>query len=97
MFSFVHGVSTDVKEMSNFFPICFQYMCSCRLPPLPLSCYHGNVFAESVKVWRVNGYTKGLDLSLLCEGPGHAEGEMEILHRQAVVKFGDNCQVGNCL
>ncbi|XP_006530951.1 phagosome assembly factor 1 isoform X2 [Mus musculus] len=64
-----------------------------RAPVMPLSCFLGNVYAESVDVLRDGTGPSGLRLRLLAAGCGPgvlADAKMRVFER--AVYFGDSCQ-----
>lgn len=64
-----------------------------KAPMMPLSCFLGNVYAESVDVLRDGTGPSGLRLRLLAAGCGPgvlADAKMRVFER--AVYFGDSCQ-----
>uniref|UniRef100_H3B161 Phagophore assembly factor 1 n=1 Tax=Latimeria chalumnae TaxID=7897 RepID=H3B161_LATCH len=64
-----------------------------RAPAMPLSCYLGNVYAESVDVLRDATGPSGLRLRLLTAGSGPgvlSDAKMRVFER--CIYFGDSCQ-----
>lgn len=70
-----------------------------KAPPLPVQCFYGNCYAESVKVLNSSGKVTGLQFQLV--GEGNEYGKLHELRKKVVertVSFGDTCQdVMSCL
>ena len=45
----------------------------CRAPSLPLQCFHGNCFADSIEIIRKDGTVFGLKCFLVAEGESRAD------------------------
>lgn len=45
----------------------------CRAPPLPLQCFHGNCFADSIEIINKDGKVYGLKCFLVAEGKAQDE------------------------
>jgi hypothetical protein len=64
-----------------------------RAPIVPLNCFHGNCFLDSLEVLRENNVTKALKFILVTEGNGPTKlSELRKMTCERVVKFGDSCE-----
>ncbi|XP_046842170.1 phagosome assembly factor 1-like isoform X2 [Xenia sp. Carnegie-2017] len=64
-----------------------------KAPPMPIQCFYGNCYAESVQVLRASGKVTGLLFKLV--GEGNSFGTLPDLNKKVVertVSFGDTCQ-----
>ncbi|KAM6945897.1 phagosome assembly factor 1 [Aplochiton taeniatus] len=64
-----------------------------KAPPMPLACFYGNVFAESVEVLRDGTAPLGLKVRLLTTGGGAGlmgDAKVRVVERR--VHFGESCQ-----
>jgi hypothetical protein len=60
---------------------------------LPLSCFHGNCYLDSLEVLREANSSKGLKFTLVTEGNGPAKlSELKKMTCDRVVRFGDSCE-----
>ncbi|XP_037950161.1 UPF0183 protein CG7083 [Teleopsis dalmanni] len=86
---FLSGASPVVSKMSLY---AGSNVAETRPPPLPLACYHRQMYLDSAVVLRsVLGSTKGLKLKLFTEGSGRAlEPRRQCFTKE--VLFGDSCQ-----
>ncbi|XP_067644084.1 PHAF1 protein CG7083 [Eurosta solidaginis] len=86
---FLSGASPVVSKMSLY---SGNNVTETRAPPLPLSCYHRQIYLESAMVLRsANGFTRGLKLKLFTEGSSRAmEQRRQCFTRE--IHFGDSCQ-----
>lgn len=87
---FSSGSSPVVSRMSIYNG---NNLTDAKAPPLPLQCFHGNCFAESVEIINQDGKVLGLKCFLVAEGPG--PGKILELRRRTFernVMFGDSCQ-----
>lgn len=86
---FLSGASPVVSKMSLY---AGSNVAENRPPPLPLACYHRQMYLESATVLRsVLGCTRGLKLKLFTEGSGRAlEPRRQTFTKE--VLFGDSCQ-----
>ncbi|KHJ45904.1 hypothetical protein D918_04116 [Trichuris suis] len=65
-----------------------------RAPEMPISCYHGNCYCDSVEVLRHDGRTSGLRVKLKCERfdqGSYSDCRSETLTKD--VYFGDCSQI----
>ncbi|XP_054390909.1 phagosome assembly factor 1 isoform X3 [Pongo pygmaeus] len=95
--NFAHGLASlqiphgaTVKRMYIYSGNSLQ---DTKAPMMPLSCFLGNVYAESVDVLRDGTGPAGLRLRLLAAGCGPgllADAKMRVFERS--VYFGDSCQ-----
>ncbi|XP_059523785.1 phagosome assembly factor 1 isoform X7 [Myotis daubentonii] len=95
--NFAHGLASlqiphgaTVKRMYIYSGNSLQ---DTKAPVMPLSCFLGNVYAESVDVLRDGTGPSGLRLRLLAAGCGPgllADSKMRVFERS--VYFGDSCQ-----
>ncbi|XP_034880924.1 UPF0183 protein C16orf70 homolog isoform X3 [Mirounga leonina] len=95
--NFAHGLASlqiphgaTVKRMYIYSGNSLQ---DTKAPVMPLSCFLGNVYAESVDVLRDGTGPSGLRLRLLAAGCGPgllADAKMRVFERS--VYFGDSCQ-----
>nr|XP_005608380.1 UPF0183 protein C16orf70 homolog isoform X2 [Equus caballus] len=95
--NFAHGLASlqiphgaTVKRMYIYSGNSLQ---DTKAPGMPLSCFLGNVYAESVDVLRDGTGPSGLRLRLLAAGCGPgllADAKMRVFERS--VYFGDSCQ-----
>ncbi|XP_015423355.1 PREDICTED: UPF0183 protein C16orf70 homolog isoform X2 [Myotis davidii] len=95
--NFAHGLASlqiphgaTVKRMYIYTGNSLQ---DTKAPVMPLSCFLGNVYAESVDVLRDGTGPSGLRLRLLAAGCGPgllADSKMRVFERS--VYFGDSCQ-----
>lgn len=86
---FLNGASPVVSKMSLY---AGSNVLENRVPSLPLSCYHRQMYLESATVLRTAfGHTKGLKLKLFTEGSGRAlEPRRQCFTRELL--FGDSCE-----
>ncbi|XP_007517810.1 phagosome assembly factor 1 isoform X1 [Erinaceus europaeus] len=95
--NFAHGLASlqiphgaTVKRMYIYSGNSLQ---DTKAPVMPLSCFLGNVYAESIDVLRDGTGPSGLRLRLLAAGCGPgllADAKMRVFERS--VYFGDSCQ-----
>ncbi|XP_014403324.1 PREDICTED: UPF0183 protein C16orf70 homolog isoform X3 [Myotis brandtii] len=95
--NFAHGLASlqiphgaTVKRMYIYSGNSLQ---DTKAPVMPLSCFLGNVYAESVDILRDGTGPSGLRLRLLAAGCGPgllADSKMRVFERS--VYFGDSCQ-----
>lgn len=86
---FLSGASPVVSKMSLY---AGSNVAENKTPPLPLACYHRQLYLDSVTVLRsVLGCTKGLKLKLFTEGSGRSlEPRRQCFTKE--ILFGDSCQ-----
>ncbi|XP_070574143.1 phagosome assembly factor 1-like [Ptychodera flava] len=87
---FPNGASPVVSRMCIY---TGNSLADTKPPPMPLSCFHGNVYTDSVVVLFDNDIPAGLKFILTTEGSGPgkiSEQRRRILER--TVKFGDCAQ-----
>lgn len=93
---FPSGSSPIVSRMSIY---SGNSLADTKAPPLPIQCFHGNCYADCVKVLNSSGHVTGLQFQLVAEGTEF--GKIHELRRRVVeraVSFGDTCQdVMSCL
>ncbi|KAF0289509.1 UPF0183 protein [Amphibalanus amphitrite] len=61
-------------------------------PPMPVSCFGGQVYTEKCDVIREDDVTKGVRLHLLAASDTHLGADSEPTHLVREVQFGDSCQ-----
>uniref|UniRef100_A0A2M4AD94 Uncharacterized protein n=1 Tax=Anopheles triannulatus TaxID=58253 RepID=A0A2M4AD94_9DIPT len=85
---FPSGASPIVSKMAIYSGVSVM---DSRPPPLPLSCYHQQLYLEAATVLRNAHGTQGLRLQLYTEGSLRAlEPRKQCLTRE--IMFGDSCQ-----
>ncbi|XP_013112100.1 PHAF1 protein CG7083 [Stomoxys calcitrans] len=86
---FLSGASPVVSKMSLY---AGSNVAENKTPPLPLACYHRQLYLDTVTVLRsVLGCTKGLRLKLFTEGSGRSlEPRRQCFTKE--ILFGDSCQ-----
>ncbi len=66
--------------LAYFFDLdCLRLFCDIvplRAPRLPLECFHGNCYCDSVALLRVGGAVTGLSLKLIADGRSTAHSEL---------------------
>jgi len=87
---FPNGASPVVTRMYIYTGNSLQ---DTRAPPMPLHCFHGNCYLDSLEVIREHNQTKALKFTLITEGNGPAKlSELRKVTCDRVVRFGDTCQ-----
>ncbi len=56
----------------------YFYIEPLRAPSLPLECYHGNCYCDSVELLRVGGVVTGLSLKLIADGRSATHSELRL-------------------
>ncbi|CAH1269241.1 C16orf70 [Branchiostoma lanceolatum] len=87
---FPNGASPTVSQMCIY---TGNSLADTKAPPMPLSCFHGNCYPETVEVLRDNNGPTGLRIQLAIEGtgPGHVS-ELRRKTLEKLIMFGDSAQ-----
>ncbi|XP_064391487.1 phagosome assembly factor 1-like [Halichondria panicea] len=100
----VPGLSTqspDLSELSTQRSFILSRVCifsgndskEARAPRLPLECFHGNCYCDSVALLRVGGAVTGLSLKLIADDSHHSKlGDSRPRVLERTVQFGDTPQ-----
>ena len=67
-----------VNLFVGVFPCIYIAIEPLRAPSLPLECYHGNCYCDSVELLRVGGVVTGLSLKLIADGRSATHSELRL-------------------